>query len=139
MSRKLWVWVSYYFEGVHRKVALERLLLTALQRYLRRQRSRAHLVGEDPHHPRTPLHFLEQPLQHVRRAYPGVVTSGITQVGRSASSMSASKTETASTSRLTSCSNSQFGLKYASFVLNTHLTRHYDEILHLYLICVRLL
>ncbi len=36
MSRKLWVWFSYCFEGVHREIALERPLLAAPQGYLRR-------------------------------------------------------------------------------------------------------
>src|SRR5215210_2856619 len=78
----LWVWFSYCFEGGHREVAFQRPLLAAPQCYLRRQRRRARLVGEDPHHPRPPLYLLEQTLQHVRRAYPYVVASGVAQVGK---------------------------------------------------------
>src|SRR5919202_789447 len=82
MSGMLWVWVSRYFKGVHREVALQRPLLTASQRYLRRQRARARLVGEDPYHPRPPpLDLLEETLEHVRRAYAGVVASRVAQVG----------------------------------------------------------
>ncbi len=68
MSRMLWVWFSYCFEGVHREVALQRPLLAGPQGYLRRQRARARLVGEHPYHPSPPLHLLEQTLHHVRRA-----------------------------------------------------------------------
>src|SRR5215210_274609 len=82
MSRKLWVWFSHCFEGVHREVALQRPLLTAPQGYLRRQRARTHLVREDPHHPRPPLDLLKQALQHVRCAYPSVVRSWIAQVAQ---------------------------------------------------------
>jgi hypothetical protein len=37
----------------------------------------------------------------------------------------------ASTSRLMSCSNSCFEVKYASFVLNPQLTRHYQNFVRL--------
>ncbi len=48
MSGKLWVWVFYCFESIHRKVAFQRPLLAAPQGYLRRKRARARLVGEHP-------------------------------------------------------------------------------------------
>src|SRR5215210_2945949 len=54
MSRKLWVWFLCSSEGVHREVASERPLFAAPQSYLRGQRTRAPLVGENPHHPRAP-------------------------------------------------------------------------------------
>jgi hypothetical protein len=62
MSRRLWVWSSYCFEGVHRKAALQRPLLAAPRAHLRRQRRRAHLVWENPHHIRTPPRLLKQTL-----------------------------------------------------------------------------
>src|SRR3712207_1175446 len=82
MSRMLWVWVFRCLEGVHREVALQRPLLAAPQGYLRSQSAGAYLVGEHSHHPRPPLHLLEQALQHVGRAYPGVVASWIAQVAQ---------------------------------------------------------
>src|SRR5215211_2427404 len=42
MSRMLWVWFSYCFEGVHREVASERPLLAAPQSYLCGQGARTH-------------------------------------------------------------------------------------------------
>src|SRR5919107_4774286 len=51
-------------------------------RYLRRQGARTRLIREDPHHPRSPLHLPKEPLQHVRRAYPGVVRSWVGKVGK---------------------------------------------------------
>src|SRR5215216_1904503 len=78
MSRKLWVRFLHYLQGAHREIALERPLLAAPQGYLRRQSARAHLVGEHSHYPRPPLYLLKQALQHVRRAYPGVVASWVT-------------------------------------------------------------
>src|SRR5215210_7843384 len=80
MSRILWVWF-FYFESVHREIASESPFLAAPQGYLRGQGARARLVREDPNHPRPPLHLLEQALQHVRRAQPGVVASGVVKVG----------------------------------------------------------
>src|SRR5215210_6168424 len=81
MSGKLWV-RFLCFESVHREVASERPLLAAPQRYLRRQGARTRLIREDPHHPRPPLHLPKEPLQHVRRAYPGVVRSWVGKVGK---------------------------------------------------------
>ena len=97
MSRMLWVWFSYRFEGIRREVALQqRPLLTAPQSYFRGQRRRAHLVGEeDPNHPPTPLHFPEEPLQHVRRAYPSVVASRVVKVAQRIAPIPASNTATA--------------------------------------------
>ena len=43
------VWIEHY--PPEATIALHRPLLTAPQSYLRRQRRRAHLVGEHPHHP----------------------------------------------------------------------------------------
>src|SRR3712207_8824974 len=83
MSRMLWGRVLRCFEGVHREVAFQRPLLAAPQGYLRRQRSRTPLIGEHPHYPRPPLHLLKEPLRHVGRTYPGVVASGVAQVGES--------------------------------------------------------
>src|SRR5215217_3804320 len=77
MSRKLWVRLFHCFEGVHREVALQRPLLAAPQCYLCGQRARTHLVGEHPHHPCSPLHLFKEPLEHVRRAYAGMVASGV--------------------------------------------------------------
>jgi hypothetical protein len=48
MSRKLWVWLIGFFEGVHREVAFQRLPFAGSQRYLRRQGARARLVGNTP-------------------------------------------------------------------------------------------
>src|SRR5215213_1264844 len=81
MSRKLWVGFLYCFESVHREVTPERPLLAAPQGYLRGQGACARLVGEHPHHPRSPLDLLEQSLQHVRRAQLGVMASGVVKVG----------------------------------------------------------
>src|SRR5215216_1511395 len=82
MSRKLWLRLFHCFEGVYREVALQHPLLGAPQRYLCSQRARAHLVGEHPHHPRSPLHLFKEPLEHVRRAYAGMVASGVAYVGQ---------------------------------------------------------
>jgi hypothetical protein len=83
---KLWVWFLC-FGGVHHNVASERLLLAAPQSYLRRQRSRSPLIGEHPYYSRPPLHLLKTPLQHVGRAYPGMVASGVAKVGIRASTI----------------------------------------------------
>src|SRR5215213_7163517 len=81
MSRKLCV-QFLRFEGVHRKVTSERPLLAAPQSYLRGQCRRTRLVREDAQHPRPPLHFLEQALQHVRRTDPRMVASRKAEVAQ---------------------------------------------------------
>src|SRR5215212_4432923 len=78
---QLWVWFLRCLEGVHGEVAPERPLLASPQGYLRGQGARARLVGEDPHHPRSALHLLEEPLEHVGRAQLRVVASGEREVG----------------------------------------------------------
>src|SRR5215218_10947478 len=80
MSRKLWVRFFQRLEGVHREVTFQHPLLGAPQGYLRGQRARTHLVGEHPYYPRPPLHLPKEPLQHVRRASPGVVAPRKAQV-----------------------------------------------------------
>src|SRR5215211_7395082 len=81
MSRKLWV-RFLRFEGVYRKVTSQRPLLGAPQSYLRGQCHRTRLVREDAHHPRPPLHLLEQALEHVRRTDPRVVASRKAEVAQ---------------------------------------------------------
>ena len=80
MSRILWV-RFLCFEGVHHEVASERPLLAAPQSYLCGQDARARLVRKDTYHPSPPLHLFEEPLEHVRRAYPGMVASRVAKVG----------------------------------------------------------
>src|SRR5215211_3684901 len=77
MSRKLWVRFFHCLEGIHREVTFQRPLLAAPQGYLRSQCARTHLVGKHPYYPRPPLYLPKEPLEHVRRAYAGMVASGV--------------------------------------------------------------
>ncbi len=56
-SQMMWVRFFDRLWGIHSQVALQRLLLAALQYNLRRQRARARLVREQAYHLRPVLHF----------------------------------------------------------------------------------
>src|SRR5215218_1277570 len=83
MSGKLWVWFLCFFESGYREVAFERPLLATPQSYLCGQGARTRLAREDAHYPRPSLHLFEEALQHVRRAYPGMVASRVAKIAQS--------------------------------------------------------
>src|SRR5215217_5250840 len=83
MSRKLCVWFLCFLESLYREVASERPFLAAPQGYLCGQGACTRLAREDAHYPRPPLHLFEEPLEHVGRAYPGMVASRVAKIGES--------------------------------------------------------